>query len=153
MTEIKSSVDLAYDIALSSYDLAQKRFEAMENRIQTTIAFATGITVALCATLKGIPFRSAWFYLAVAAFVAAVATGTHARIKGSLKVMLPKELSENWLEYSEADFKKYFVKWAGEHFEENRITINHKGTLAAIMSWLFFAEAIFLAAWVLSAQS
>ena len=40
------SVELAYDIALKSYDWLFRRLEVMDDRIEKIIAYATGITLA-----------------------------------------------------------------------------------------------------------
>ncbi len=41
------SVDLAYPFAISAYDLAQKRLDAMESRLQTLIGFAATATLGI----------------------------------------------------------------------------------------------------------
>jgi hypothetical protein len=149
------AVGLAYEVALASYEVAQKRYDAIDARIQTLLAFATTLTLAVPAaasSIRGADLRSRWLISALIAFAGTVAVGTYARWKGDIILLNPKHLYDGWLRYSEWEFKTNMVYWAGEHFEANRRLINSKGRLAVAASIMFALEALMLVVWVLLAR-
>ncbi len=143
------SVHLAYDLALASYEWAEKRLEAADSRAQTLLALATTVTLAFVplALQRGLSARSAWFILAIIAFASGIVLGMTARLQGSLRLIAPKALYEAWLHYSHWEFKKNLIYWAGEHFELNRALINRKGRLLTAASLSFLVEAALLLSW------
>ncbi|HEX8163118.1 MAG TPA: hypothetical protein VF538_14710 [Pyrinomonadaceae bacterium] len=143
------SVDLAYKFAVDSYDIALKRLDMMDTRIQTLLAFATTVSLAVSTALvgKGAKFASAGLAPAAAAYVLGVVVGFYARLTGDVIVLNPKHLFDQWLHYSEWEFKKNFIYYAGENFEHNAEQINRKGRLALLASILFLLETGLLAIW------
>ena len=85
--------------------------------------------------------------LGVLAFVAMMFLGVLARVWGGVAVVSPADLYARWLHYSEWEFKKNAVYWAGKHFEKNWTVVNLKGWAATGMSALFLAETVFLLMW------
>ena len=59
------SVDLAYEFVAPSYDWAQRRFESIERRIHTFLAFTAtltlGVPALMAAVAQCVNFGSAWF--------------------------------------------------------------------------------------------
>ena len=145
-------VSLAYDFVLPSYQWAQDRLDAVDSRIQTLQAFAASITAAApilaAAIVKNIEFDSVWFALALVAFGLTVVTGAIARAWGSVTIVSPKHLYNHWLNFSEWDFKKNAIYFAGQHLETNRTLINRKAKVAGGMTVLFLLETVFLLVWV-----
>jgi hypothetical protein len=78
------SVDLAYQIAVASYDSAVKRLDTIDGRIQTILAFIVSVTVAVPSIggARGISFNSVWFISAVVVTVAAIGIGIYAPTGG-----------------------------------------------------------------------
>jgi hypothetical protein len=150
---VDPSVDLAYPLAVASYDWAQKRFDSVDGRIQTLIAFITTITfgvplLASSITSQKANFQSRWFIAALIAFIVSLGFGLFGRLKGELTLLSPKHLYEKWLDHSEFEFKKSLIGWAGEHFEKNRAEINSKWFYAKLSGTAFMLESILLLVWV-----
>lgn len=146
------SVETAYEFVRPCYDWAQSRLDAIDSRIQTLLAFAASITtvipVFVTSVMQAPNFKSTWFFLALATFLAIAVVGIIARSCGGLKLVSPQKLYEGWLHYSEWEFKKNAIYWAGQHFESNRSIINTKAILANIMMILFFVQGLFWFLWV-----
>lgn len=144
------SVELAYPFAVASYELAQKRFDGIDTKIQSILSFAATLTLAapVVASSRAITFHSPWFYAAFGAFLGAVVIGMYGRLKGKLLVIHPQNLWDEWLPLKEWEFKKSLIYYAGKHYGINQSLINHKGNLANLTAILFFAEVAFLVGWV-----
>src|SRR5688572_21643982 len=72
--ETYPGVELAYPIAVASYDVALRRLDVMDGRLQTLMAFIVAVSAAVpsIAANRGIQFRSYWFYAALISFVLAI---------------------------------------------------------------------------------
>lgn len=145
-------VELAYPLALASYDVAQKRYDALDNRLQTLIAAAVTISLAVpvLGQSRGLSFHSKWFIGAAGCFIAAMVLGVHARLSGKLEVINPMKMYRNWLHLSEWEFKKDAIYRAGEAFNENKRAIDAKSRYGLLSFIGFLLEAILLAAWAAS---
>lgn len=156
MGQMYPGVDLAYDLAIQSYALVQHRLDAVDSRIQTLQAFSATATFAAPVLAQAlypkIEFASQWFIAALAVFAAIVIVGAVARGWGSFQLIAPNRLYDGWLHSSPWEFKKDIVYFAGEHFKKNKALVNAKGWVAHVMTAGFLAEAVLLAAWVLSAR-
>ena len=97
--------------------------------------------------LKDVDFRSIWLILAFCMFLLIVVLGVLARTLGTMILIDPKQHYEKWLHYSEWEFKKNAIYWAGEHFRVNKILINRRGLVLNAMSLLLFIEVILLSVW------
>ena len=147
-------VHLAYDFVGSSYDWILQRLDAADSRIQTLQTFAASITLAApilaASVIKDVDFRSPWFILALSAFITVVVVGAVARVSGSVKLINPQVFYGQWLHYSEWEFKKNAVYWAGQHFDANSSLVNNKAWVAFGMTALLLVEVGLLLAWVLT---
>jgi|SRR5581483_1863520 len=156
-TEAKyPAVHPAFSIAIASYDLAVKRWDAWEGRIQTLLAFVTAIGLGVPAvihnSLAQAKFSSSWFILALLAFLAAVVIGIYARFIKGLHVVDPKRLYNGWLHFSDWEFKKNYIYFAGEHFDLNMKAIGVKRKLAFWMLACFLIGIICLTIWAIRAM-
>jgi hypothetical protein len=135
-------LDLAYQIAVSSYDWAAKRFDAIDARIQTVLGVGLSVTLAIPVGISALKLSadSRWIGGAVLLFILAIAVGTHARLLGELTLVTPKVLYDKWLGLSEEDFKRNLVYFAGQHMEMNRDLIARKHRLLAIVTVIFLME-------------
>ena len=68
---------------------------------------------------------------------------------GGMRLLSPQELYKQWLGWSEWEFKKNAVYWAGEHFKANASLVNEKGNHALAMNALLFLEVACILVWVL----
>jgi len=139
----------AYPMALASYELAQKRLDVIDSRLQTIIALGVTLSLPVPALLasRGASFRSAWFIAAVCVFVCAILVGTLARLIGNILLLHPSDLYANWLRFQEWEFKKNLLFFAGEHFEKNRKLARNRGFCTTLAFLLFICEGILLAVW------
>lgn len=144
------SVELAYRIAIASYDVIQKRIESVETGIQTLLTYAITVSLAVSAVsaTKGLSFRSIWFALAACAFILAIGTGVFARRKRGLIHLNPTVIYSKFLHYSEWEFKVQLISSAAKHFEINLKLVNSKLRLSDIATLLFALEVILLVIWL-----
>lgn len=152
----RPSIDLAYPLAAASYDVAQKRLEAVEKRLQEILGFA--VTISLGAIVihanRNYDFRSYLFMAAMLAGLSGLIIGTYARVGGYLVLIKPSVLHKKYLDLSEPTFKTYFVYFAAKHWHINASLINRKGKFTSIAVVCFVVEIILLALWSLvSARS
>jgi hypothetical protein len=148
------SVDLAFQLATASQDAVIRRLDSVDGKLQTLLAVAVGITAGIptIGSARGIPFNSIWFYLAVIAMVAALILSFIARLTGEVKMLNPNELYQKWLHFSEWEFKKNLIRFAGKAFEANNALIYRKWRLTILISLILFLEAVFLTIWVIVAH-
>ena len=154
--ELKKSfpaVEFVYPLAIASYEVMQKRLDALDGRLQTLLTFIVSVSLAIpvVASNKGLSFRSGWFIAAICAFFASVGVGTYARLCKKLVVIDPGQLFTDYLDMSEWEFKKDTIYWAGVNFKANQEMIDWKAKLANITAMLFILEAVLVAAWVVAA--
>jgi hypothetical protein len=142
-------VDLAYPLAVQSYDLAWKRFDAWDGRLQTLLSMYVTVTLAvpLAAHALNLKFTSLWFWLAAFAFLGTFVFGICGRLFGKIIDTDPSSLYKGFLHYSEWEFKKEFLCWAAENHPKNKKTIARKHHIAVIMTACFILEIFFVAFW------
>lgn len=150
-----SSIDLAYNIALTSYDVAQKRLEVVERRLQELLGFASTISLGAIAVFsnKGYQFRSYLFIFAMLAGLAGLAVGVYARLQGYLVLIKPSVLDAKYSDLPETKFKRYFVHFAGKHWTQNNGLVNGKGRWTSVSVVCFAVEVILLVLWGIRGQT
>lgn len=143
-------VDLAYDIAVASYDSIVKRLDAIDGRLQTMLAFAATTTAVVPTAAKsaGLSFRSYWLYAALAVFAIQLLLGTIGRFFGRVRLLRPEVLFQRWLHKSTWLFKKDMIAWAACDFDDNARLLENRWRLTVAVSVLFFIEAVLLLLWV-----
>jgi hypothetical protein len=144
------SVDLAYQIAVDSYDALVKRVDSIDGRLQTMLAlFATvTATVPVIGAARGLSFRSNWFYGALAAMVFATIMTAAARLAGHVELLDPNKLNiDFWLRRSEWEFKNLIIQAAGQAFAANKSLVSRKWLCTILVTITFFLGAACLALW------
>ncbi len=138
------SVELAYEFVKSSYEVMTSRFESANSRIQNLLTWAIGITAIIPLFTKVVigtdSFKPVWFISALVAFLAMVIVGIVAQRTGGVKLIDPKILYEKHLHYSQWEFKKNLIFWAGDSFHINNKAIEAKSRYIDIMTILFGLE-------------
>jgi hypothetical protein len=149
------SVELAYPIALGSYETALKRLDAVDTKLNTLLTFAVTVSLAVpvLASTKNLSFRSIWFIAAAIAFALGVGVITFARLKGSLWLIDPRVIYDSYLDLDQWNFKRHTIDWAGDNWRHNQRLINRNGMLASVAAILFALEAVAVGAWVVAANS
>ena len=149
---LPAAVRLAYDIAVESYALAERRRDAVHQRIDTLLSFVTTVTVAALVVVVSVfenpDLRSPLLWAAGAVYASLVLAGLTAKSWGSLRQVSPKLLHEQWLYLDEAEFRRRMIYWAGEHADEARNVTIRKATVATGMAVLFVAEGALFLAWL-----
>lgn len=144
--------DLAYDIAVESYALAERRRDAVHQRIDVLLSFVTTVTVAApviaVSVFESPRFNSPLLIAAGAVYLGLVLLALVARPLGSLRQISPKLLYEGWLQFEEPDFKRQIIYWAGQHADEARRRTWLLAQLANAMVGLFVAEGTLFLVWL-----
>jgi hypothetical protein len=152
LSEQYPSVELAYPIALASYEIAAKRWEAVDGRLQTVMAIGTALVLAAPAAFKALNITASksWLLASLALYLAGCMVGIYARLLGRLVILSPTVLYEKWLHLGPWEFKKDLIYFAGEHQRENIATLEKKQRLAVVMiaAFLLGAAALLLAAFL-----
>ncbi len=144
------SVDLAYELGVSSYETALKRWDAMEGRITTLVSIAVSLTLAIPVLSKALKLaiEPPWIVLTLLVFLGAMASCLSGRLYGTIKLVDPGVLYENYLDDSHWEFKKNFIYWAGVHFRANVKVIETKWRLYAVATFLLCLEMVLVILWV-----
>lgn len=144
--------DLAYDIAVESYSLAERRRDAVHQRIDVLLSFVTTVTVAAPVIVASVfeepNFNSPLLIAAGVVYLLLVVGALGARLVGSLRQISPKLLYERWLHLEEPEFKRRMIYWAGEHADAARKVTNLKALVATILAVLFVVEGALFLAWI-----
>lgn len=142
------SVELAYPLAVSAYELMQKRYDTIHSRLQTLLGFITLITLGVItiASKKNLDFSSYWFIAAI--FLYFVSIGIYGQQIGKLQMLNPSILFKEWLHWENWEFKKNLIFWSGEGFTANSSLINRKGNISSICSIIFAFEVLSLVFWL-----
>ncbi|MCY3602374.1 MAG: hypothetical protein OXH12_04765 [Chloroflexi bacterium] len=144
--------DLAYDIAVESFALAERRRDAVHQRIDVLLSFVTTVTVAAPVIVASVfqrpDFNSPLLLAAGGVYTLLVLGALGARLVGSLRQVSPKLLYERWLHLEEPEFKRRMIYWAGEYADEARKLTNLKALAATVMAVLFVVEGALFLAWI-----
>ena len=153
------SIDLAYGFVAPSYDWIQRRYESVERRTQTFLAFTATLTLGVPALMAALfdnlvpDFSSAWFIAAMIVAAVTLALGVASVIisnTSGIWYINPENVYQDWLDYSEGDFKKNAIYWAGQHFNSNVELITKMEWMLTGMLILFSIEAMLLLVWILT---
>lgn len=148
-----SSLHLAFGFIQSSYDLMERRLQAVEARIQMLLGLAGALTVAVpvfAASLTSNPdFSTPLFYAAVGAFLLLVLSGLLTIDLGEITLVDSGKFDDQeWLDLCDAQFKKQMITFAGVHFQKNRRLVNLKGHAATFLSVLFAGQVLLVTLWI-----
>jgi hypothetical protein len=153
-----AAVQLAYPIAIDSYDALQKRLDAVEKRCQELLTFGSAITLGFVSLFagRGYSFGSGWFIGGMACCLAGIGLGIYARVHGGLILINPSALYKKHQSSQELEIKRDVLKAVEKHWNHNRDTVKRKHTFLTIAIAFFAVELILLSCWAagsLPAQS
>ena len=147
------SLELAFEFVKPSYDWIMNWFEITNNKIQSLLTLAVTLTAALplfaIAIFQEINFKSNWFYISLGCFLALMIAGVIGRRIGAVKLLHPRLLYNQTLQYSKFEFKRNLLYWAGEHFNINKKYIFIKNLILDIMTGLLLLEIVFIVVWII----
>lgn len=150
----KPTLDLAYQLAVASYEPLVKRLDALDARLQTVMGLAatTMALVSSVASARNLSFHSPWFWLATCAFALIIFLGNHVRHYGDIILINPKRINTTeWMELEPEWFKQYIIKQAGDHWEKNNALVLFKWRRSVEISYVYLLQVGLLVVWVAAA--
>ena len=143
------SVELAYPIAIASYDALIKRIDAIDGRIQTLTTFALALCLAIptLARAQNQPLDSPLVILAAAGMLIGIVISSYARLTGEVRMLNPAKLWNDSLHLSHFEFKKYAIYYAAESFTHNKKTLDRKWRLSVASMVMFALAVVALVGW------
>ncbi len=145
------SVELAYEIALHSYDVSMQRLDAANANFDKLRSWITTVNLAFFAWALSKEPNTAFdcvFYLGLAIFVTIVVLTMHGKSKDGVLLPDPMLLYKTRLHEDHWTFKKNFVYIAGLDFDENRKFVNKKGRYQIAIFSLLLLEAEVMGIWL-----
>ena len=151
------SINLAYEIVLPSYDWALRRLQSVEKRIEGLLRLIVTITLAF-PVVAAVTSQDASFAdfatwqgaVTLALFLTTLVIGLAARRYKGIRLIDPDDLYNQHLHKRCLEFKKDFIKYAGEDFQDNAQVIDDKSTYADMIAVTFMIELVFGILWLLS---
>ena len=130
------SLDLIYDLAVASYEVAQKLLDAMNLRLQKLLALLLPLVLAFPVALKALNLHMGanFLWATEGSLLLSITLCLIGCAHGHIQRIDPSVLFEHYLSSSCSEFKRDTIKNAGEAMVQNVKTINRK--------WLFYLFAI-----------
>ena len=121
-----------------------KRIDAMEARIHSTIGLGVSLTFAIPVALTAfdLQYWQGWMVATGVMFLLAILLSIVARLFGTISLVSPTTLYNDWIQYPEDHFKQQFVLRAGEHADANVSLLNTRHKLLCGAIFLFLLEAL-----------
>ena len=88
--------------------------------------------------------------VAAVAFLFSIGLGIRARRVGRIRLMGPETLYDQWIKYTEKDFKRYFIYFAGKHHKKNASLLEQRYRLLQGAIVFFVVEVLLFGAAVVS---
>ena len=140
------SVDLAYDLAVQSYDSLRQRWDSINSLFHSLLSVAITLTVGVSVLAKALnlTLEPHWVKAALGTFVLTVVICLWGRLTGTLITISPKKLYDNYLDLSQWEFKKHVIYWAGENGRQNIASIDRKWHMSVWATGFLCFEVVFL---------
>lgn len=149
MADEKTSLDLAYQISITSYENAMKRFDAIDNKIQNLFTFALGFLVITPSLIKpATTSLTCSFWVAIALLVVAAVLSVLARLYGKLHSLSPQTIFNECLALEPDKFKREVIESAGKAYDENKQMLETKWRLSLASMTIFGAGLVCLIYWL-----
>ena len=148
-TKELSSVDLAYDLAISYYEVTERRWDAINSRLQRLLTLLLPLVLAVPAASKILDLNidtviliaaEGFVFVSIVLCLVGCSHGTQRHIDSSI-------IYEDYLELKPLKFKEYMIKFAGENFEQNVKIINRKWRFYVISIISFCLGVLLLVLW------
>jgi hypothetical protein len=140
------SIDLGYDIAVSSLDTSLKRLDFIDTKNMSLMTFGLSMFVVIptVGNALHVPFNSGFLLASFVFLAVSVALTIIATKRGQIWLPDPESLFKDYLDEDEFTFKKDFIYRAGESWQSARGLIEHKWQLNFV-SLIGFSLALFSA--------
>jgi hypothetical protein len=146
------SVDLVYDIAKESYEVAMKRLDEANEGFEKLRSWITTITLAFLAWVIPKAPADAYnllFFSAIAIFILIIFFTIYGKSTKGVIMPNPEKLYDTRLHQDKWTFKKDFIFLAVQDYKKNKNYILLKGKLAVSIFILFLLEATVFGFWLL----
>lgn len=162
-TEVRNNettLDVAYDVGIQSYEWMLRRLEAVEDRIQRLMVFATTLTAAVPLIVVGLRKESdgnllagwagVWIILALITYAFFVIVSIVARQWGGVAFPNVGKLPKEWLNQPKGEFVHMVIRTVGEHHSKNSQLVERKSLVADIAVGIFVVEGMWWGFWCYS---
>ena len=145
------SVDLAYDLAVQSYDSIRQRWDSINSLFHSLLSVAITLTLTIPVLSKALnlSLEAYWVIAALVVFVLAAVFCLWGRLSGTLLMINPQELYEKYLGWSHWKFKKNIIYWAGENGCQNVNTLEKKWRTSVWATGFLCFEVVLVVLWIL----
>lgn len=154
----ESTLNLAYTLALKSYDQLLQRADAWDGHLDRIITWGFSLNAAIITIVAGVLSKgniprafTVVFWLAVILLCLTCIVGFIGRLRGTLMLTNPATIGEaEWMNLAPGDFKKYIVEDSGKHYKSNTSYVNKKASFATASTMGFVIVAALLIIWAAS---
>ena len=152
-----SSVDLAYQLAMRSYEVSEKSWERVNNIPFSIVQLSIPLVLAIPILKKALELRetqiSLWIMVAgITFFLATVVLSFWARLSGTQLAINPSNIWEKHMNKPEDQYKSDLTYYAGKDFAKNFSEIRKKWAKIVWASIFCILQAVTLALWVFTAS-
>lgn len=146
-------VEYAYDFVRPSYEIAERRHEAIATRARSFLTISAAVIVAAPALARAfsdqLSLGSPWLFCALFLFVVSAALGMWVQGSGWLLAIDLNKLYDNSLHLDAWHFKRDAVEAAGNAFAENSRRINFEAMIVDAVGVFVLGQVLALALWML----
>ena len=150
------SLDLAYELAMRSYDAMAAQIESANRHLDAIQSLAVTLTLAVpvvaasfTESLDREVFRDETFVAALTAFGAGFVVTLSARAYAGLTVLDARALYDfEWYAFAPSDFQITAMYWAALHMRRNQTLVFVKSWAAIAAALLLVLEAALLILWL-----
>jgi hypothetical protein len=144
------AVELAYPIALGSYEALTKRLDSLDGKLQTTLNMFVTMCLAFVslAGARGVKFNSGWFLAIAIIFAVSITVGLTGRLVGKIDTIHPLKLFNDYLGNSPWEFKKDMIWAAGQSFTKNSMLLERRWRYCVALTVFLVVQAVVMTAWV-----
>lgn len=122
------SLDLAYEIALESFRIGERRFDGSGERAERLLSLIVAVNAVGMPLLasKGATIGTIWIVVAVCLLAGAMGLAMCARSAGKFTTLSPGELREKWLTLPQDRFKADLIGAAQAVLDDNSAVIDKR---------------------------
>lgn len=145
------SVDLAYDIAIDSYEIMRQQWNAMNSIFPILISISTSAIIAVPVIAKtfGIVLVGLHAQASIILGCVAIVVGFLGRLHGTVRILNPQVLYDSKIQKQTGLFKREMIWLAGQDFNENNKRIYEKWQFAVVVIFFLTGQTIALISWFL----
>lgn len=147
------SIELAYDVAIASFDTSQKRMDAVDGKTQSLMVMCVTSFLAFPTIAKAlnVPFVSIFFVIAMLCIFASIVLSVFSLKTGKVDRLDPSALFNEWLDLPRGKFMKDAIFHAGESLRDANSVVENKWNLSNLSLIFYFAAILSASLWLATA--